>query len=155
MTMFAGSVREAARRASLSISDAPLLVVSVLAPFCCLFELLLSWMVRRCRGEQSSPCASGEICTVCLGDVSSDGKLRRLPECGHCFHAECIETWLGYRRTCPLCRTTVRGRGGGKLRDRAGWLLWLLMGSVCQWMDKHFDSNLALVFCHDSETLLY
>ncbi|KAI3426637.1 RING-type domain-containing protein, partial [Psidium guajava] len=108
------------------------------------------WTARR-HGEGGGPCAAGRICTICLGEVSLDGKLRKLPECGHCFHAECIGTWLGYRRTCPLCRTTVSSRGGGKLRACAGWLLRLLMASACKWMDKHFDTNLALVFRHDSE----
>ncbi|KAF8011258.1 hypothetical protein BT93_J1766 [Corymbia citriodora subsp. variegata] len=157
--MFSGSVHEAARRASLSVSDALLLiaasVAAALASFCCSLEQLAAWTIRCGRGgEESAPCAAGEICTVCLGEVSSEGKVRKLTECGHCFHEECIETWLGYRRTCPLCRTTVRPRCGGKFRAGAGWLLRVMMASACKWMDKHFDSNLASAFCHDSETLL-
>ncbi|XP_010033643.2 RING finger protein 215 [Eucalyptus grandis] len=150
--MVAGSVREAARRASLSVSGALLLVAAALASFCCSLELPPPWTIlRRRRGGESAPCAAGGVCTVCLGEVSSDGKVRRLAECGHCFHAECIDTWLGYRRTCPLCRTTVSPRRGGwaKLRAAAGWLLRVLMASACKWLDRHFDCNLAMAFCHN------
>ncbi|KAJ9563374.1 hypothetical protein OSB04_008534 [Centaurea solstitialis] len=46
-------------------------------------------------------------CAVCLHDVDGGQRYRRLPQCRHCFHVHCIDTWLQSRSTCPLCRNQV------------------------------------------------
>ncbi|KVH97213.1 hypothetical protein Ccrd_000681 [Cynara cardunculus var. scolymus] len=46
-------------------------------------------------------------CAVCLHDVDGGQRYRRLPQCRHCFHVNCIDTWLQLRSTCPLCRNQV------------------------------------------------
>jgi hypothetical protein len=33
--------------------------------------------------------------------------LRQL-NCKHKFHIECIETWLTYNKTCPMCRKNLK-----------------------------------------------
>uniref|UniRef100_A0A0E0CIK2 RING-type domain-containing protein n=1 Tax=Oryza meridionalis TaxID=40149 RepID=A0A0E0CIK2_9ORYZ len=43
-------------------------------------------------------------CSVCLEDVRGGETVRRLPACGHLYHAACIDAWLRSRTTCPLCR---------------------------------------------------
>jgi hypothetical protein len=46
-------------------------------------------------------------CSVCLDDIKSGDKLRKLP-CGHSFHLPCIDAWLTERQsTCPLCKEQV------------------------------------------------
>lgn len=35
----------------------------------------------------------GDECPVVLG------------RCGHCFHLQCVTTWLSTRSTCPMCRS--------------------------------------------------
>ncbi|GAA0142142.1 hypothetical protein Leryth_000988 [Lithospermum erythrorhizon] len=45
-------------------------------------------------------------CSICLGDYKNSDVLRELPDCGHIFHAKCIDTWLRMHPTCPLCRTS-------------------------------------------------
>mmetsp|Transcript_9150 Transcript_9150/g.13844 ORF Transcript_9150/g.13844 Transcript_9150/m.13844 type:complete len:156 (+) Transcript_9150:166-633(+) len=35
----------------------------------------------------------GDECPVVLG------------KCGHCFHLQCVTTWLSTRQTCPMCRS--------------------------------------------------
>ncbi|KAF8698213.1 hypothetical protein HU200_035733 [Digitaria exilis] len=46
-------------------------------------------------------------CAICLGLVRAGEAVRRLPACGHLFHAGCIEKWLRAHATCPLCRAIV------------------------------------------------
>jgi hypothetical protein len=46
-------------------------------------------------------------CTICLGLVQVGEAVRRLPACGHLFHAGCIDKWLRAHATCPLCRAAV------------------------------------------------
>ncbi|KAH0450420.1 hypothetical protein IEQ34_021112 [Dendrobium chrysotoxum] len=50
-------------------------------------------------------------CPICLVDYEEeegeDKALRFLPECGHLFHAACVEPWLWRRQTCPVCQSLV------------------------------------------------
>ncbi|CAN6215044.1 unnamed protein product [Urochloa humidicola] len=46
-------------------------------------------------------------CAICLGLVRAGEAVRRLPACGHLFHAGCIDKWLRAHATCPLCRAAV------------------------------------------------
>ena len=48
-------------------------------------------------------------CPICLGDTDECEFLffiapSQTLECGHRFHARCIERWLDVRDTCPCCR---------------------------------------------------
>lgn len=40
-------------------------------------------------------------CAICLDGVEDAGK--EMP-CGHRFHGECLESWLGVHGNCPTCR---------------------------------------------------
>ncbi|CDM38511.1 Probable transposable element [Penicillium roqueforti FM164] len=47
-----------------------------------------------------------QICTICLGDMSSRSIFRQLP-CQHLFHKPCIDKWIcTHDASCPLCRMT-------------------------------------------------
>ncbi|KAK1274230.1 E3 ubiquitin-protein ligase EL5 [Acorus gramineus] len=53
-----------------------------------------------------------DICAVCLCDFGGGVEQRRLTNCGHVFHRECLDRWVGHdRRTCPLCRATFTDEG--------------------------------------------
>lgn len=43
-------------------------------------------------------------CPICLSEYCSKETLRCIPDCKHCFHAECIDEWLRLNGTCPVCR---------------------------------------------------
>ncbi|GJN06422.1 hypothetical protein PR202_ga24151 [Eleusine coracana subsp. coracana] len=60
--------------------------------------LLPSFPYRRRRGVADAECA------VCLGDLDEGQTVRRIPECGHVFHRECIDVWLATNASCPVCR---------------------------------------------------
>jgi hypothetical protein len=41
-----------------------------------------------------------EECSICMEKLTYKMHL----QCGHCFHDDCIDTWLSSKSTCPLCR---------------------------------------------------
>ncbi|KAF0734138.1 hypothetical protein Ae201684P_003308 [Aphanomyces euteiches] len=45
-----------------------------------------------------------DTCTICLNDLNVSTAV--LP-CGHCFHRDCVRTWIGNVRKCPLCRQST------------------------------------------------
>lgn len=43
-------------------------------------------------------------CAICLAEFIEEDEIRVLPQCGHGFHVNCIDTWLGSHSSCPSCR---------------------------------------------------
>ncbi|KAI4327864.1 hypothetical protein L6164_020276 [Bauhinia variegata] len=43
-------------------------------------------------------------CAICLAEFAEGDEIRVLPQCGHGFHLNCIDTWLGSHSSCPSCR---------------------------------------------------
>ncbi|KAM0900395.1 hypothetical protein ACQ4PT_020655 [Festuca glaucescens] len=59
----------------------------------------------RRRGTGAAASATPD-CRVCLVRFEADAVVHRLP-CGHVFHGACLETWIDYDATCPLCRSRL------------------------------------------------
>lgn len=79
-------------------------------------------------------------CAVCLSQISGTEKLSvLLPGCNHGFHVHCIETWLKYHPTCPLCRKTVSPLPPQLQHDFL--CLLSLFPSICRWMKNAFNSD--------------
>jgi hypothetical protein len=55
---------------------------------------------KRLPKPNESPCA------ICLTDYLPKDMIRCVPDCQHCFHAECVDEWLRMSATCPLCRNS-------------------------------------------------
>lgn len=49
---------------------------------------------------------SADNCAVCLYEFERHEEIRRLANCRHIFHRNCLDRWMDLdRKTCPLCRT--------------------------------------------------
>lgn len=46
-------------------------------------------------------------CSVCMEKFAAQDDIKRLPRCGHLFHAHCINQWLELKNACPVCRAQV------------------------------------------------
>ena len=47
-------------------------------------------------------------CAICQDALTSEQEGRKLNACGHWFHKNCIDTWLGTNVHCPVCRHDIR-----------------------------------------------
>lgn len=53
---------------------------------------------------------SVSMCSICLEDFTINESVRKLTECCHCFHDDCILTWIEScktSKTCPMCRAQL------------------------------------------------
>ncbi|KAL2337258.1 hypothetical protein Fmac_011704 [Flemingia macrophylla] len=55
---------------------------------------------RRLPRPNQGPCA------ICLCEYLPQETVRCVPDCHHCFHADCVDQWLRLSATCPLCRNS-------------------------------------------------
>ncbi|XLS67134.1 hypothetical protein HN51_018157 [Arachis hypogaea] len=52
------------------------------------------------------PKPNDNTCPICLSEYKPKETVKRIPECLHCFHAQCIDEWLPLNASCPICRTS-------------------------------------------------
>jgi len=45
-------------------------------------------------------------CSICLNPVRYTRRSKQL-DCGHLYHKECIDRWMEFGNTCPMCRSHV------------------------------------------------
>ena len=41
-------------------------------------------------------------CSICFDDINENDK--KILNCNHVYHEECIEKWFSINHQCPLCR---------------------------------------------------
>eukprot|EP00584_Thalassiosira_punctigera_P014900 CAMPEP_0172555186 /NCGR_PEP_ID=MMETSP1067-20121228/58287_1 /TAXON_ID=265564 ORGANISM="Thalassiosira punctigera, Strain Tpunct2005C2" /NCGR_SAMPLE_ID=MMETSP1067 /ASSEMBLY_ACC=CAM_ASM_000444 /LENGTH=880 /DNA_ID=CAMNT_0013343699 /DNA_START=66 /DNA_END=2708 /DNA_ORIENTATION=+ len=49
----------------------------------------------------------GRTCIICRDQMDLLGGCKKLPGCGHAFHAHCLREWLVQQQTCPTCRADI------------------------------------------------
>ncbi|KAF3333279.1 RING-H2 finger protein ATL39-like protein [Carex littledalei] len=59
-------------------------------------------------------------CAICLNILEEGEMVRKLPECKHLFHVECIDKWLNSHATCPLCRSMISDQIARSEKDLEG-----------------------------------
>jgi E3 ubiquitin-protein ligase ZSWIM2 len=65
-------------------------------------KVIKSWPSERIR-ENSLLLNPGYQCRICLRPYQTSQILRKLPNCKHKFHLECIDNWLLHSHpTCPI-----------------------------------------------------
>jgi hypothetical protein len=50
---------------------------------------------------------TSEICTICRNNFTNQEICRKINNCGHLFHQNCVDSWLVRNHTCPMCRHNV------------------------------------------------
>ena len=48
-----------------------------------------------------------ECCSICLDPFNEGSEVRKLDQCGHTFHQNCIDEWLGRKGQCPNCKHSL------------------------------------------------
>lgn len=58
--------------------------------------------------SSSTSTGSAEECAICLSEYIRGDEIKVLPQCGHGFHSQCIDMWLGSHSSCPSCRQILQ-----------------------------------------------
>ncbi|KAL5704145.1 hypothetical protein ACHQM5_022617 [Ranunculus cassubicifolius] len=81
------------------------------------YLLIESNVVEKIDEDQdiSSGIGEYEYCSICLSGWGEEAQEVRKLSCSHVFHKSCVDQWLNlFRKTCPLCRTSVEGESSRK-----------------------------------------
>lgn len=46
-----------------------------------------------------------EICSICIDEIKETTSIL---DCGHGYHLKCLDKWLEYASTCPICRAPTK-----------------------------------------------
>lgn len=48
-----------------------------------------------------------EVCNICRSEISENQIIRKINDCNHYFHQECVDRWFASNSTCPVCRINL------------------------------------------------
>ena len=69
-----------------------------------------------CDKQRLFSLASHPTCAICHEDYTIGQTLRKLPGCGHTYHAACIGHWLRIKAACPMCNQRVAPQQCGECK---------------------------------------
>ena len=46
-------------------------------------------------------------CSICSQQIEHNNIIRKINNCSHYFHQECVDTWFAENSTCPICRINL------------------------------------------------
>jgi len=49
-----------------------------------------------------------EECSICRHLLNDNDICRKINQCNHIFHQNCLDTWFNRHTTCPICRASLR-----------------------------------------------
>lgn len=61
---------------------------------------------EHCKQKEGRLGLEPPTCTVCVEHIKVGTKGMFMP-CGHVFHPDCLNPWLGQHNTCPVCRFEI------------------------------------------------
>lgn len=82
-------------------------------------------------------------CAVCLSQVYPAETFQLLPHCKHGFHAHCIDTWLKYQPTCPLCRKRAVTLLPQNHDHNDNGVFGYVFKRVCNWIEGFGNSQIV------------
>src|SRR3989338_1447322 len=66
--------------------------------------------IEKLKEEKYSDIKDGknDTCNICLDNFCQDDNVRKLSECQHIYHKDCIDKWLQINKNCPVCRCEIK-----------------------------------------------
>ena len=69
-------------------------------------------MLNESSSEEEEP----KICSICQQNLEWDIIIRKINECNHEYHVNCIDRWLVDHTNCPTCRRELVATEGSNLQ---------------------------------------
>lgn len=66
------------------------------------FQRLQKMLKYKLQDATADDLIEDSDCIICRNEMEP-GKAKKLP-CGHCFHIDCLERWVGQQIKCPICQ---------------------------------------------------
>ncbi|KAM7277637.1 hypothetical protein ACFE04_004771 [Oxalis oulophora] len=82
-------------------------------------------------------------CAVCLNEFQENEKLRKIPNCNHSFHIDCIDVWLQRNSNCPICRNSISINPFQNLNPNSDYIVIELDGVRHNSADRSDSSDLS------------
>ncbi|EES05717.1 hypothetical protein BDA96_04G297200 [Sorghum bicolor] len=67
----------------------------------------VTYVSDSCKAGDEEEGGGADECAICLAEFEEGQAMRVLPQCGHAFHAACVDTWLRAHSSCPSCRRVL------------------------------------------------